>query len=85
MDPYMFIDGPGQDEEPDGCIPFRNGIYDDDGTYIDPMSIRKPGLCVLCFHDDEEDEIEYSLCLLNRYGQRNEDDFECGNFMRKSI
>lgn len=85
MDPNMFIDEPGDGQEPESCIPFKDGIYDDNGTYIDPMSIPKPGLCILCFHDDEEDIIEYSLCLLNRYDQRNDESFKCYNFLRRKI
>lgn len=55
------------------------GIYDDDGTRIEPETTPKPGLCVTCKRDDEAGH-EQMLCLLNRNDQRDEPDFECGAY-----
>lgn len=57
-----------------------NGIYDDEGNKIDPLTVKKPGLCLLCKHDGASDKIENTLCIMTRYDQRNEDNFECGAF-----
>ena len=63
---------------------FENGgIFDDDGTPINPHSIPKPGLCLLCKSDDDTDPEENILCRLTRYDQRNEKDFECHVFEPK--
>jgi hypothetical protein len=86
MDPNTFFDEPGNPgQQDDNIIPFRSGIYDDDGNFIEPMSIPKPGLCIICYYDDDEDELESGLCLLNRFDQRNVACFECGHFMRKAV
>lgn len=57
-----------------------NGFYDDDGTKIDPESVPFPGLCVICKSHQVEDWDENLLCLMNRFDQRNSDDFKCGAF-----
>jgi hypothetical protein len=57
-----------------------NGFYDDDGNKIDPLTIKKPGLCLLCKHDEESDMVENILCIMTRHDQRNEENFECGAF-----
>jgi hypothetical protein len=57
-----------------------NGIYNDDGTRVDIESIPTPDFCMTCklfYNGDAEGNI---LCLLNRNGQRNEPDFNCGNY-----
>lgn len=61
----------------------NGGIFDDDGNLINPHSIPKPGLCVLCKFNDVEDEEENILCNLNRFDQRNEKEFKCGTFESK--
>ena len=53
-----------------------SGIYDDDGTKIDPETVPKPSLCLTCRKDDEGGE-ERILCLLNRNDQKDEPEFEC--------
>jgi len=58
------------------------GLYNDDGTKIDPETVPKPSLCVTCRKDDEGGE-EAILCLLNRNGQRDVPDFECGAYEPK--
>jgi hypothetical protein len=64
-------------------ISLNNGMYDNDGNPINPHSIPKPGLCVLCNLDDDSDTEENLLCNLNRFDQRNEKDFMCGAFEPK--
>lgn len=57
-----------------------NGFYDDDGNKINPLTVKKPGLCLLCKHNDPIEDIENTLCMMTRYDQRNEENFECGAF-----
>lgn len=57
-----------------------NGFYDDDGTKIDPDSVPVPSLCVICKKHLADDWEENLLCLMNRYDQRNDEDFNCGAF-----
>ncbi len=59
-----------------------SGIYDDDGTKIEPDTVPKPGLCLTCKKDDEVGK-EEMLCLLNRNDQRDEPDFKCGAYEAK--
>lgn len=61
-------------------MPTYNGIYDDDGSKIEPDSIPVPSLCTICRHHQSADQLENTLCLLNRNAQRDEDEFECGRF-----
>ena len=56
-----------------------SGVYDDDGTKIEPETTPKPSLCVTCKKDDEGGEVQM-LCLLNRNDQRDEPDFRCGAY-----
>jgi hypothetical protein len=61
---------------------FIGGIFDDDGYEINPKSIKKPALCLTClknYDPDTEDEI---LCNLNRYDQRDNDEFVCGTYVK---
>lgn len=60
-----------------------NGFYDDDGNKINPELVKKPGLCLLCKKNVENDSIENMLCIMTRHDQRREDVFECGVFERK--
>lgn len=57
-----------------------NGFYDDDGNKIDPDSVPVPSLCVICKSHQVDDWEENLLCLMNRFDQRNDDDFKCGAF-----
>ena len=59
-----------------------DGLYDDDGTKIDPNLVSKPGLCISCIHDD--DPSEEMLCTMNRIDQKNESEFKCGAYKLKS-
>ncbi|PTN09613.1 hypothetical protein [Mangrovibacterium marinum] len=70
------------DEEDDECVvpDFQDGFFDDDGSPIDPESVPVPGLCVICKMYQVDDPEENLLCLMNRFDQRNDDDFQCGMF-----
>jgi hypothetical protein len=57
-----------------------NGLFNDDGTRIDPETVPLPGLCVICKSHQTEDWEENLLCLMNRNDQRDEPDFKCGMF-----
>jgi len=59
-----------------------SGMYNDDGTKINPETVPKPGLCLTCKMDDVGGE-EQMLCLLNRNDQRDEPDFQCGAYEPK--
>jgi hypothetical protein len=61
-----------------------NGIYDDDGNKFNPDMIKKPGLCLLCKKDETEDPMENILCTMNRFGQRDENEFKCEAFEERS-
>lgn len=50
---------------------------------IDPLSVPVPGLCILCKSNDDNDPDENLLCMMNRFDQKGEDDFECGAFKKK--
>jgi hypothetical protein len=54
------------------------GIFDDDGSKIDPDSVPMPELCLTCKKADEEEE--RMLCLLNQNDQKGEADFLCGAY-----
>ncbi len=64
--------------------PIYNGFYDDDGNKINPHSVPVPGLCSLCKNYDVTDWEENLLCLMNRYDQKDEDDFKCGAYEKKA-
>lgn len=68
------------DEIEEDDIPVYNGIYNDDGTKVDPETIPLPGLCIICKKYQIDDWDENLLCQLNRNDQRNEDEFKCGSF-----
>ncbi|OGF45172.1 MAG: hypothetical protein A2231_10135 [Candidatus Firestonebacteria bacterium RIFOXYA2_FULL_40_8] len=59
----------------------KDGYFLDDGMPVEPKYIPKPGLCLLCRHDNElEQKI---LCNLNRIGQQNGKEFCCEGFEKK--
>lgn len=60
--------------------PFYNGFYDDDGNKIDPNSVSVPGLCLLCRSYEDADPEENLLCMMNRFDQKDNDEFICGAF-----
>jgi len=57
-----------------------NGFYSDDGELINPEIIPLPGLCLICKSHQDDDPEENLLCQMNRYDQRNNQDFKCGAF-----
>ena len=59
-----------------------SGIYNDDGTKINPETVPMPSLCLTCKKQDDKGE-EEMLCLLNRNDQRDETDFKCGAYEPK--
>ncbi|MFP4013751.1 MAG: hypothetical protein ACLFVQ_06670 [Chitinispirillaceae bacterium] len=61
---------------------FRGGIFNDDGSRIDPNLVPIPPLCLSCssYGLGGEEEI---LCTLNRADQAGETDFECGAYQEK--
>lgn len=59
---------------------FRGGLFDDDGNPIAPESVAVPSLCVICKMYQVDDPEENLLCLMNRFDQRNSQDFKCGMF-----
>lgn len=59
---------------------FIGGLFNDDGTRIDPLKVPIPELCLRCkryLSDDWEDDI---LCTLARNDQSDRDQFECYAF-----
>lgn len=67
-------------EDEEMPVPFVGGLFNDDGTRIDPMKVPIPELCLRCnsyLSDDWEDNI---LCTLTRNDQRDDDEFDCGAF-----
>jgi len=71
--------GPDDFEDEDDDI---SDFYDDDGNKLNPDLVPKPGLCLICKHDnDPKQEI---LCTLNRLDQADEEgEFHCGEFEPK--
>ncbi|OGF51631.1 MAG: hypothetical protein A2044_04405 [Candidatus Firestonebacteria bacterium GWA2_43_8] len=61
-------------EEKDGC-------FLDDGTPVNPKFIPKPGLCLLCRHDNDPEQ--KVLCSLTRIDQQGEKEFKCEAFEKK--
>jgi len=57
-----------------------NGMFDDDGYEINPESIKKPSLCLVCLKNIDPDWEEELLCNLNRNDQADEKEFKCGSF-----
>ena len=57
-----------------------NGMFDDDGYEINPDSIKKPSLCLICQKNIDPDWEEELLCNLNRNDQADDKEFKCGAF-----
>ena len=58
------------------------GLFNDDGTKINPETVPKPSLCLTCKSDNVAGEEEI-LCLLNRNDQKDKGDFKCGAYQPK--
>jgi hypothetical protein len=61
-----------------------NGMFDDEGYEINPDSIKKPSLCLVCLINIDPDWEEELLCNLNRNDQNNSDNFICHAFEKIS-
>ena len=57
------------------------GFFDDEGYEINTELIKKPSLCIICANNDDPNE-ELS-CNMNRYDQRDEDEFKCFAFKKR--
>jgi len=57
-----------------------NGFYDDYGQKVDPDTVPIPSLCIICKNYQVDDWEENLLCLMNRFDQKDDKDFECGAF-----
>ena len=57
------------------------GFFDDDGYEINTDLINKPSLCIICAKDGNPHE--EMLCNMNRFDQKDEDDFKCFAFQQK--
>ena len=53
------------------------GIFNDDGYEIKSDLIKKPSLCLTCLKNHDPGPEDDILCNLNRYDQRNSDNFIC--------
>jgi hypothetical protein len=53
------------------------GIFDDDGYEIIPDQIKKPSLCLTCSKNSDPDPEDDILCNLNRFDQKDSQDFKC--------
>jgi len=60
--------------------PFYCGIYNDDGTLVNPKEVSMPELCLRCRSYFTGDTEENFLCLMNRNDQKDDPNFECGAF-----
>jgi hypothetical protein len=60
-----------------------NGFFDDDGNKTDPFAVPKSDLCIVCKLNDLNDSEEDMFCAMNRWDQKDKDDFKCGMFERK--
>ncbi len=61
-----------------------SGFFNDDGTRINPELVPKPGLCLTCKKDDDNNPEEDILCILNRADQMHDDgEFQCGAYEKK--
>ena len=51
-----------------------HGFFTDDGYEINTELIQKPGLCLTCIHESDDDE---GLCTLTRFDQKDDKEFIC--------
>jgi len=57
-------------------------FFDDDDTEITPDRVPKPSLCLSCTKED--DPAEENFCVLNRFDQKDEDEFFCDAYVLKN-
>ena len=53
-------------------------LYDDNGNELDVSKIPIPKLCFSC--EKKDAPYELILCNLNRFDQKDDDDFKCGAY-----
>jgi len=58
-----------------------HGFFDDDGYEINADLIKKPSLCLTCANYDNPNE--ELLCNMNRYDQKNDEEFKCFAYLKK--
>jgi hypothetical protein len=59
-----------------------HGFFDDDGYEVNAELIKKPSLCLTCVNNDNpNDEM---LCNMTRYDQKDDNEFECFAFKKKT-
>jgi len=59
------------------------GFFDDDGFEINLNLIKKPSLCLTCISDDGNDG--EMLCAMTRYDQKDDNEFMCFSYRKKSF
>jgi hypothetical protein len=59
-----------------------HGFFDDDGFEINPELIKKPSLCITCVNDDNPNE--EMLCNMTRYDQKDNSEFKCFAYKKKT-
>jgi hypothetical protein len=59
-----------------------SGLFDDDGYEINTDLIKKPTLCITCLNDDNPNE--EILCNLTRYDQKDNKDFICFAYKKRT-
>jgi hypothetical protein len=57
------------------------GFFDDDGYEINSDLIKKPSMCLICKHDDDQNEEKF--CNMTRYDQKDDTEFQCFAFRKK--
>jgi len=60
-----------------------HGFFSDDGFEINPEFIQKPNLCLTCIHNNDPDE--ESLCVLNRFDQKDDKEFICFAYQKMGV
>ena len=58
------------------------GFFDDDGYEINTDLIKKPSLCITCINNDKPDE--ELLCNMTRYDQKDDEEFKCFAYRKKT-
>jgi len=59
-----------------------NGFFDDDGYKIDINLIKKPSLCITCLNDDDPNEEIF--CQMTRHDQKDDEEFICFAYKKRS-
>lgn len=59
-----------------------HGFFDDDGYKVNTELIKKPSLCLTCVTNDNPNE--EMLCNMTRYDQKDDNEFKCFAFKKKT-